>query len=142
MTPAMPDAGGHDTPWDDLLSALRREVAMTVEDNIGFAKLPAPRRPAPEAFLRMERGRSGRRRSRRDDGCPARRTLLNDPSLAKAGDLRFSAPGPERRKAPVSRAFQDGRGRFRTCDLSRVKRAFSPNSDRTGGRGGWLSGAA
>ena len=40
------------------------------------------------------------------------------------GDARSRRP-PITQKAPLCRAFRDGRGGFRTCDLSRVKRALS-----------------
>jgi hypothetical protein len=39
---------------------------------------------------------------------------------AKAGDFASASADAPTQKAPQSRAFQDGRGGFRTCDLSRV----------------------
>jgi hypothetical protein len=44
---------------------------------------------------------------------------------AKARDFASASVDAQTQKAPQSRAFQDGRGGFRTCDLSRVKRALS-----------------
>ena len=40
---------------------------------------------------------------------------------AKAGDFASASSDAQTQKAPQCRAFQDGRGGFRTCDLSRVK---------------------
>jgi hypothetical protein len=54
-----------------------------------------------------------------------RMTQVSANVSAKAGVCVSATRAPGTQKALQCRAFQDGRGGFRTCDLSRVKRALS-----------------